>query len=481
MTASPDSQRMSRLLEAGRALVADLDPHAVLDRTLAAAREVTGAQYAALVVLNEETTGWEQLLTLGDGGAEGPNADETSARAALDLLVEEPRSLRLNDFGADPRSGAFPTGHPVMRGFLAAPILLRGAVRGALYVAEKQGGAFAEADEEAVVILAEWAATAIDNARLYEGSKRRRVEGGKADRAGMTRQMTIGGQTGLERVLEVLISRGRALIDTRSEEASTTVTEDDEQLLRLFAASAATAVAMAQSVESDRLRSLIAAADAERSRWARELHDETLQGLGALRLLLAAARRRGDAEHTALTVEEAIGHIENEIENLHAIISDLRPAALDELGLRPALEALLERGGAQGGVSIASTLRLPDSQSRESRLEPEIESTVYRLVQEAVTNVVKHADAHNMRVEVIAREDQVHVLVQDDGAGFRVDDRTSGFGLAGMRERVFVVGGTLAVDAGPGGTAVRASLPARARDPELGVPEGGSRTQRPLP
>ena len=120
----------------------------------------------------------------------------------------------------------------------------------------------------------------------------------------------------------------------RGEEGSV-FSEDDEQLMRTFAASAATAVALAQSVQSDRLRSSLAAADAERRRWARELHDETLQGLGGLRLLLSSARRGDDLARAHAAMGEAVEHIEREIANLRAIITELRPAALDELGCAP--------------------------------------------------------------------------------------------------------------------------------------------------
>jgi signal transduction histidine kinase len=202
---------------------------------------------------------------------------------------------------------------------------------------------------------------------------------------------------------------------------------------------------MAQSVETDRLRSLMAAADAERGRWARELHDETLQGLGALRLLLASALRRGDPAQTGLAVHEAVGHLEQEIGNLHAIISDLRPAALDELGLRPALDALLERHADAG------------------TLAPEIESTVYRVVQEALTNIVRHASAQTVTIAVTAESGAVSIEVRDDGVGFGPTARGSGFGLAGMRERVQLAGGTVRIESGDGGTRVRAQLPAHAR------------------
>ena len=207
----------------------------------------------------------------------------------------------------------------------------------------------------------------------------------------------------------------------------------------------------------------MAAADAERSRWARELHDETLQGLGALRLLLASARRRADAGQTDTAVDQAIEQIEQEIQNLHAIISDLRPATLDELGLRPTLEALLERRSDHGSLTIVSELLLPDPTAGEDRLPLEIESTVYRLVQEALTNVVKHAKARNARVAVVASPDGVTVEVQDDGVGFATDAPKSGFGLAGLHERAFLVGGTVTIESDHRGTVVRAELPAQGR------------------
>jgi signal transduction histidine kinase len=445
---APDPLRMRRLLDAGRALVAELDPQAVLDRTLAVAREVTGARYAALSVLNEERTEFEQFLTVGiDEHTRAAIGDLPRGHGVLGVLIADPRPLRLSDVRQDPRSYGFPESHPEMHDFLGVPLLVRGEAWGSLYLTEKEGGEFTEADEEAAVILAEWAATAIDNARSYRHSDHRRAED------------DAGGDTGLERVLELIVKRGRALMDTRAVEDGDALTDDDEELLRTFAASAATAVDVAQNVESDRLRSLIAAADAERSRWARELHDETLQGLGALRLLLAAARRRNDPRQTAVAVDEAIEHIEQEIENLHAIIRDLRPAALDELGLRPALEALLERRSEHGALTIASRLVLPDPNSEEERFEAELESTVYRLVQEALTNVVKHARARRVRVAVIASGGTVSVEVQDDGVGFDPDAGRPGFGLASMRERVILAGGTVTIKSGKAGTLVRAELP----------------------
>ena len=238
-------------------------------------------------------------------------------------------------------------------------------------------------------------------------------------------------------------------------------TADDEEMLRTFAASAATAVALAQSVQADRLHSSLVAGEVERSRWARELHDETLQGLGGLRLLLSSAVRRGDPEHGTGAMEEAVVHIEREIENLRAIISELRPAALDELGLRTAIEALIDRHRDQNGLQIEEALTLPGPAAAGDRLDSEIESTVYRLVQEALTNIVKHSKADKVRVAIGEAKGELLVEVKDDGVGFDTDDTSRGYGLLGMQERVGLAGGTLSVSSGEHGTLVCAWVPAR--------------------
>jgi signal transduction histidine kinase len=235
-------------------------------------------------------------------------------------------------------------------------------------------------------------------------------------------------------------------------------TTADEQLLRTFAASAANAVALNRSVTADRLRSAIVAADAERGRWARELHDQTLQALGGLRVLLASALRRGDAASNQEAIRQAVEDIELEIDNLRAIITDLRPSLLDDLGLIPAIDALLDRRR-QGGLKITREFALGDRADAERMFAPELETTIYRLVQEALTNVVKHAGAKTVRVLVQASDAEVIVEVQDDGRGFDTTARSEGFGLAGIRERVYLAGGRLELEADEGGSVVRALLP----------------------
>jgi signal transduction histidine kinase len=232
-------------------------------------------------------------------------------------------------------------------------------------------------------------------------------------------------------------------------------TAELEQLLRTFASSAANAVTIHRSVEADRLRATIMAADAERGRWARELHDQTLQALGGLRVLLASALRRGDTGSWELAMRQAIEDIELEIDNLRAIITDLRPSLLDDIGLLPAIEALVDRRR-QDGLPITTELSLPQE---GVSLPADLETTVYRLVQEALTNVVKHANAGGAGVRVVLADDEVSVEVSDDGRGFDTSATAEGFGLVGVRERVYLGGGTLELESGGEGTTVRARLP----------------------
>lgn len=554
MLPSEPQDKLRRLLEVGRALVGELDPETVLHQILEEARELTGARYAALGVLNETRSELERFVTVGISPA-GHRAigDLPRGRGVLGVLIDDPRPLRLRDVGEHPRSYGFPAAHPEMRSFLGVPIVIRGQAWGNLYLTEKEGGEeFSAEDEEAVIVLSQWAATAIDNARLYEDSERRRDQLERAVRSlEAARDITdaITSATDLRRILELIVKRGRALVDARTivimlregddlvvaasaghakgahghripvagstagavlersraeriTDAGTRLrvapedlgvgearaallvpvlhrgsglgvlaafdrgpqagpfSEEDEQLLRTFAASAANAVALHRSVETDRLRSTLAASEAERKRWARELHDETLQSLGGLRVSLASIVGRGDAAAKDERIRQAIGDIELEIANLRGIISDLRPSLLDDLGLVPAIEAMLERRR-DAGITITSELALADPGSRRVELDPDLETTAYRVVQEALTNVAKHARAESARVRMSRSDRDLLIEVQDDGVGFDPAAESAGFGLAGMRERIYLAGGTLDIEAANPGTLLRVTLPTR--------------------
>jgi signal transduction histidine kinase len=211
-------------------------------------------------------------------------------------------------------------------------------------------------------------------------------------------------------------------------------------------------------VADDRERQRLTAAEQERARWARELHDETLQGLAALKVGLGGALRAAQADAVRTTLEAAMSQVDDEIGKLRAIITDLRPAALDDLGLLPALDSLADRTAGRAGLEVATDL--PDAESTE-RLPPEVETTIYRIAQEALTNVAKHARATNAHLALSFENGAVELTVADDGSGFDPEGETSGFGVMGMRERVTLAGGDLQLGREDGWTVVRARVPLR--------------------
>lgn len=374
---------MRRLIEIGGALVSNLDPESLLRQIVEAARELTGARYAALGVLNESRDGLEQFVTAGfDAETYASIGALPSGRGLLGRLIEHPEPLRLKRIADHPDSFGFPPHHPPMDSFLGVPVAIRGTIFGNLYLTEKfdrdgNGAEFDDADEASVLALANWAAIAIDNAH---------------------------------------------------------------------------------SMQQDRRRATVAAAERERSRWARELHDETLQSLGGLRVLLASALRRGGARNLERAAQDAVDQIATDISNLRGLISELRPAALDELGLHEALESLVERIAANREVQIEAKILVKSE--GQPRLPIDLSVAAYRLAQEALNNAVKHAGASRIRLYAERLDDSLELDISDDGAGFDLASADHGFGMIGMSERVELAGGTIDVISEPGaGTTVRAALP----------------------
>jgi signal transduction histidine kinase len=546
-------ERLLRLLEVGRALVAELDIERVLHRVLDVAQELTGARYAALGVLDDRREELERFLTVGiDPDAHAAIGDLPRGHGILGVLISDPRPLRLDDVGEHPQSYGFPLNHPPMHSFLGVPILIRGEAYGNLYLTEKETGTFDEGDEEAVSVLAGWAAIAIENARLYRDVRMRRDELERAVSAletTTTIARAVGGETDLQRILELIAKRGRALVAARAmvielvegpdlvikavagdlsagvvgehipiegslgghvlktrrterladaparlrfrlaervgaktgllvplvfrdqavgvAAAFDRVTDgpeftaEDERLMEAFAASAATAVATAQTVEAQALLRSVEASELERRRWARELHDDSLQELAAVKLRLGAlARTKPDDLPQA--VAQAIEHVDASIQAMRSLITDMRPASLDQLGIGPALDALIERSTSLSGIAIELDCDLRfESGEEPERLAPAVETTMYRVVQEALTNVAKHAAATRATVTVVERNAAIEISVTDDGRGFSEQKVTEGFGLIGMRERVRLAGGRHDVETELGeGTTVHAWIPA---------------------
>lgn len=480
-----DEHRLRRLIDVGRGLVAQLDLDAVLTEVVEVARELTGARHAVLGILDEDGGGRERFIH----------------------------------------------GRPPVQGSLDVPIVVRGQVYGNLYLTEKLDGDFDAGDEEAATILAEWAAVAIFNVRLYTRSEEER---GALERAVHVLEATteiaraVGGETEMGHVLETIAKRCRALVSARSllvllrdgsrsevvaaagacgtapvgryvtieaETSAEALAEaqgigleasaallaplrfrgkalgaivaldrleegpgfypEDERLLAAAVVSAATAVATVQSVTEERLRQSLMAAERERARWARELHDSVLQGLASRRVLLSSALKSGDPERLTAAVEEGLRDVARDIDDLRGLITELRPATLDQLGLVAALEDLVERVRHSAEVELVTDLRI-DARG----LDAELETVVYRLVQEALTNIAKHATASRVELQIQSGESHLQVLISDDGRGFDPAARHGGFGLSGMRERVELAGGELRIESRPGGGArVMAALP----------------------
>jgi signal transduction histidine kinase len=549
-----EEDRFRRLIDVGSSLLSELDLEAVLQSVVEAARELTGARYAALGVLDPERRELERFINVGiDEETRREIGNLPRGRGILGELIREPTPLRLRDIDEHPHAYGFPPGHPPMHSFLGVPIAVRGEIYGNLYMTEKQGAEeFGDPDLEAARTLADWAGIAIENARLYTNLSEREAEVEQALRRAETSvdiARTVGGETNTQRVLDLIVKRARALVEARAllvllhrgdhlrvaahagevgaeaenlevpiedavfggaiqervshrlergtppsrarlrerlgaetalvvpmlfrgravgllvaldrEAGGVEFDQEDLRLLQSFASSAATAVATAQTVESDRLRQQVESAERERERWARELHDDALQNLAAIRIRLATALQSDGERRAALiesAAEEAMAQLEAQINDLNRLINDLRPAMLERLGLAGALQALAEESAARGGIEVAAKVELGEERSGDE------ERIVYRLVQEALTNVVKHADASHVEVTAEESDDAIRITVSDDGDGFDPTDATAGRGLRGMRERLELLGGELEVTSNPGeGTKITARVPLQER------------------
>jgi two-component system sensor histidine kinase UhpB len=205
---------------------------------------------------------------------------------------------------------------------------------------------------------------------------------------------------------------------------------------------------------------VIDAQEQERKRLARELHDDTAQLLFA-QLLRVSALSSSPYPEVRETAEELGEMMSEAMENVRRLGHELRPPALDDLGLKAALEDLAQRMSDQMGIPVTFT-----TTEFRRRVEPAVELVLYRVAQEALTNTWKHAKATEVHGWIVRNDDSITMTIQDDGIGFDArtagssDGRGLGMGLFGMEERVELVGGTLTVDgAGQPGTRVTAFIP----------------------
>ena len=269
----------------------------------------------------------------------------------------------------------------------------------------------------------------------------------------------MGARTGLfvplvvrDRPIGVIVAQDKQQPDPR-------FTDVDVRIAEAFAERAAIAIDLSERVAGDALRRVVEGQELERKRLARELHDETGQALTSillgLRSIEDATREDPQVRESVLALRELVV---STLQDVRRLAVELRPKALDDFGLVPALERLAETFAEQTDVDVHVQAALG-----EERLVPEIETALYRIVQEALTNVVKHAQANTISVVLTKKRDRVTALIEDDGRGFDPSQESGdGLGLLGMRERIALLRGRVAVESSEGsGTTVVVEVPVR--------------------
>lgn len=253
---------------------------------------------------------------------------------------------------------------------------------------------------------------------------------------------------------------------------------EEEDLLKAIGSQIAVAVENArlyaevqqkEHLRGELFNKALSAQEDERKRIARELHDETSQTLTAMLFTLDDAADCKQMGEIQARLERLRGLAEHTLDGVHKLIFDLRPSMLDHLGLVPALRAYAETRLTEQGVRVGV-----DETSAPRRLEPEMETAVFRVVQEAINNIARHAAARNVWIQLSYNHQSLVVTVEDDGIGFETSSIQTtpgslrGLGLMGMRERLELLGGDLEITSLPGqGTELVITVPLNERKLEV--------------
>lgn len=251
-----------------------------------------------------------------------------------------------------------------------------------------------------------------------------------------------------DRAIGVVVAHDKAGHDPR-------FSDDDLRLAETLSARAAIAVDLSERVSRDALRRVVEAQELERTRLARELHDETGQALTSVLLALRSIEAAASRKELNTALVHARELVVQATRDVRRLAVELRPSALDDFGLVSALERLLAGFGESSGIMTDLESGLGDE-----RLPGEVETTLYRIVQEALTNVAKHAEAKRVSVVLTRRGGDVSAVIEDDGRGFDPKEGGDGLGLVGMRERVAVIGGRMTIESRAGaGTTIHVEVP----------------------
>ncbi len=222
-------------------------------------------------------------------------------------------------------------------------------------------------------------------------------------------------------------------------------TNDDLRLTETFASRAAVAVDQSRRVATVALRRVVEAQELERRRLARELHDQTGQELTSILLGLRAVEDAPDSDARGQALEQVRAQILETLHDIRRLAVELRPKALDDFGLVPAVERLAANLVEQTDLKLDV-----EAQLGEGRFSNEVETALYRMVQEALTNIVKHAQARNVSIILTRGGGALTAVIEDDGCGFDIEAAREGMGLDGMRERLGLIDGKLRIESRPG-------------------------------
>jgi signal transduction histidine kinase len=380
--------------------------------------------------LYEASTRWSrQLQSLEEVG--NALATETDLDRLLDLVARRLREL----VGARVVALTLPSGEDELRfaavaGEGAADLLGETISRSG----SKSGKVFVRRRSERIDSV-------IDDPEVHQGVTRR-----------------LGARTGM---WVPLIAHDRAIgvLEIHDKEgADARFSDDDLRLAETFAARAAVAVELSQRVARDALSRVVQAQELERGMLARELHDETGQALTSILLGLKPLEEALSDHPARAALAELREHVVAAMQDVRRLAVQLRPAVLDDFGLVAALERLTETFAEQTGIRVDLHSALG-----EKRLPGEVETALYRVVQESLTNIVKHASARRVSISVARRDSSVAAVIEDDGDGFdpRVV-REGGVGLLGMRERLALLDGRVEIESRRGaGTTLVAEVPFR--------------------
>ncbi len=505
--------RLRALVEAGIELNSELSLEGVLERTVASAAALTGARRALLVVaarpggeperevsfgVDAGANAAEERLRLPQGagsisepivirGAEFGRVHVASKRNAQFFTVEDEALLRAlaaqaavaienaQLFEAEARWSAQleslnEVGNALVREHDLGRLLelicqhLRELLRARLVaiglpVADEEIR-FAAADGEGAGEILEMRVP-VAGSRLGSALGRRRSERVESPGEIELKTELAAGRIGVRAALWVpLLVRERAIgvilvADRLGEDPR--FTDEDVRLAEVFAARAAVAVEMSERVARDSLRRVVAAQELERRRLSRELHDETAQTLTSVLLGLQAIAEAPASPQAMAETARLQEIVRQALQDVRRLAVELRPKALDDFGLMAALKRLGSGFSEQTGIRVDV-----ESYLGEARLPSEVETALYRIVQESLTNVVKHAGASSVSVLVTQKDGSVIAVIEDDGRGFdaKAARPGTGLGLVGMEERVALLNGSLRIESSEGaGTTIVAEVP----------------------